>query len=99
MDAFLAENIQESNCKRSVQVQEAFKSYEKRVNYLTHSVHDTNILQEIFVKKRICLKGNSQHKDFTGLPLIWFGVLVENEESTKSRFGSFTLRIKIKKGF
>ena len=66
--------------------------------YLIHSVHDIRDLSSIFTKSGIRLKGNF-HKDFHGLPLIWFGLLNENDDTGKnsSRYGSISFKIKIDK--
>ena len=101
--AILGENIHEHNCKVKYFIpnDERFFQIESRSNstgnvkYLIHSVHDISDLSNIFTPNGIRLKGKSSQRDFYGLPLIWFGIYNEKDKQPKSRYGSFSFKIKI----
>ena len=71
-------------------------NFQKKFQFLIHSIHDTNALETIFTKNRIKLKGNNSNKDYFGLPFIWFGVFIQNLTNT-SRYGAVGFKINIEK--
>ena len=109
MKAILAENQHEPNYKRAIHIpndtdffsfsqnQESSSYSRNKFQYLVHSVHNIRDLSTIFNIRGIRLRGNF-NKDYYGLPLIWFGLLNENERSkNSSRYGSISFKIKIDK--
>ena len=109
--AILGENIHEFNCKaeyfipnddsifqiskRESKSRSQKNNFTRKVEYLIHSVHDISDLSNIFTPNGIRLKGKSSQRDFYGLPLIWFGIYNEKDKQPKSRYGSFSFKIKI----
>ena len=76
---------------------ESRSNFTRKVEYLIHSVHNISDLSNIFTPNGIRLRGNNRHKDFYGLPLIWFVIYNDGYTPPKSRYGSFLFKIKIDK--